>query len=170
MRSDPERNFWKGFLAGAVGGLVACFAMVQFYALLPNAESSTQQGTEDSTVKAASALSQNVFHHKLTPQQKKIAGPLMHYGFGTSVAAIYGAVAEFAPFVHTGWGMPLGVAVWLGAHVIAVPALGLSEPVTESTPRKEAAEFGAHLLYGVVVEGLRCLLRRRALRESYRHK
>ena len=164
MRSDPIRNSWKGFLAGAIGGLVASFAMTQFYVLLQKAESSARQGTEDSTVKAVGAISQNVFHHKLTPQQKRIAGPMMHYGFGASVAAIYGAVAEFAPLVRTGWGMPFGAGVWLGAHVIAVPALGLSEPVTESTPRKEAAEFGAHLVYGVVVEGLRCLLRRRALR------
>ena len=163
MGSDPRRNSCKGFLAGAVGGLVASFAMAQFYVLLPKAESPAQQGTEDSTVKAAGAISQNVFHHKLTPQQKTIAGPMMHYGFGVSVAAIYGAVAEFAPVVRTGWGMPFGVGVWLAAHVIAVPALGLSEPVTESTPRKEVAEFGAHLLYGVVVESLRRLLRGRIL-------
>ena len=164
MRNDPEGNSWKGFLAGAVGGLVACFAMGQFYALLPKAESSAKQSTEDSTVKAAGAISQKFFHHKLTPQQKKIAGPMMHYGFGTSVAAIYGAVAEFAPFVRTGWGMAFGAGVWLGAHVITVPALGLSEPVTKSTPRKEAAEFGAHLVYGAVVEGLRRFVRTRLLR------
>jgi len=109
MGSEPRRNSCKGFLAGAVGGLVASFAMGQFYLLLPKAETPAQQGTEDSTVKAAGAISQNGFHHKLAPQQKMIAGPMMHYGFGVSVAAIYGAMAEFAPVVRTGWGMPFGV-------------------------------------------------------------
>jgi putative membrane protein len=164
MRSDPKRSPWKGFLAGAVGGLVAAFAMSQFHSLFREAESSAQQGKEDSTVKAASAISQNIFHHDLTPEQKKLAGPTMHYGFGAGVAAIYGTVAEFAPLVCTGWGMPFGAAVWLGAHVITVPALGLSPPIAQSAPRKEAAEFGAHLVYGAVVEGLRRFVRTRLLR------
>ena len=88
----------------------------------------------------------------------------MHYGFGANVAAIYGTTAELAPPVSTGWGIPFGAAVWLGAHVITVPALGLSEPITHSAPRAEAVEFGAHLVYGAVAEGLRRFLRRRLLR------
>jgi hypothetical protein len=43
--------------------------------------------------------------------------------------------------------------------VITVPAFGLSKPVTRSTPRREAVEFGAHLVYGAVVEVVRRLLR-----------
>lgn len=108
--------------------------------------------------------SRTVFHHKLTLDQKKIAGPTVHYGFGANVAAIYGTTAELAPLVSTGWGIPFGAAVWLGAHVITVPALGLSEPITHSAPRAEAVEFGAHLVYGAVAEGLRRFLRRRLLR------
>ena len=84
--------------------------------------------------------------------------------FGANVAAIYGTTAELAPLVSTGWGIPFGAAVWLGAHVITVPALGLSEPITHSAPRAEAVEFGAHLVYGAVAEGLRRFLRRRLLR------
>jgi len=164
MRSDPKRSPWKGFLAGAVGGLVAAFAMSQFYVLFQEAESPVQQGQEDSTVKAASAITRSIFHHQLTPEQKKIAGPAMHYGFGASVAAVYGAVAEFAPLVRTGWGMPFGAAVWLGAHVITVPALALSRPIAESAPREEAAELGLHLVYGAFVEGLRRLVRTYLLR------
>jgi len=164
MRTDPKQNLWKGFLAGALGGLAASFAMSQFHALFQKAGSSALQRGEDSTVKAASAVSRIVFHHKLTLDQKKIAGPTVHYGFGANVAAIYGTTAELAPLVSTGWGIPFGAVVWLGAHVITVPALGLSEPITHSAPRAEAVEFGAHLVYGAVAEGLRRFLRRRLLR------
>jgi hypothetical protein len=45
-----------------------------------------------------------------------------------------------------------------------VPALVFSESVTESAPDAELTEFGAHLVYGAVAEGLRRLLRRRVLR------
>jgi putative membrane protein len=159
MRTDPKPDPRKGLLAGAVGGLIACFAMSQFHALFHSVESSAEGNQEDSTVKTASAVSQIVFHHELTRRQKDIAGPAVHYGFGIAIAMFYGAAVEILPVLRTGWGMPFGVAVWLGAHVITVPALGLSEPVTRSTPRREAVEFGAHLVYGTVVEGVRRLLR-----------
>ena len=162
MRIDPKPNPRRGLLAGAVGGLIACFAMSQFHSFFQKVESSTEDKQEDSTVKTASAISQRIFHHELTPQQKTVAGPAVHYGFGASIATFYGAAVEVLPVLRTGWGMPFGVAVWLGAHVITVPALGLSEPVTRSTPLREAVEFGAHLVYGVVVEGVRRLLRNAA--------
>jgi uncharacterized membrane protein YagU involved in acid resistance len=159
MRIDPKPNTRRGFLAGAVGGLIACFAMSQFHTFFQKVESSAADKQEDSTVKTASAVSQKIFHHELTPDQNKIAGPAVHYGFGASIATFYGAAVEVLPFLRTGLGMPFGAAVWLGAHVITVPALGLSEPVTRSTPLREAVEFGAHLVYGAVVEAVRRLLR-----------
>ena len=140
---------------------MACFAMSEFHSAFQKLESSDQDRHEDSTVKTAAAVSERIFHHQLTPQQMEIAGPAVHYGFGASIATMYGAAVEILPVLRTGWGMPFGVAVWLGAHVITVPALGLSEPVTSSTPRREAVEFGAHVLYGTVVESIRRLLRNR---------
>jgi uncharacterized membrane protein YagU involved in acid resistance len=163
MRIDPKANPRLGLLAGAAGGLVAAFAMSQFHSFFQKVESPAQdkpkEKQEDSTVKTAHAVSRKIFHHELTPQQKKIVGPAVHYGFGASVAMFYGAAIEVLPALRTGWGIPFGAAVWLGAHVITVPALGLAEPVTRSSPRREAAEFGAHLVYGAVAEGVRRLLR-----------
>jgi len=155
MGTEPKPDLRKGVLAGALGGLIASFAMNRFHSLFQKVESSSAVTQEDSTAKAASAVSQKIFQHELTPQEKKIAGPAMHYAFGASVASLYGAAVEVLPVLRTGWGLPFGVAVWLGAHVITVPALGLSEPVTKSTPRREAVEFGAHLVYGAVVESVR---------------
>jgi putative membrane protein len=165
MKSIAEVNrterVWKGLLAGALAGLVASWAMSQFHSLLAqNAGTSSPESKEDSTVKTASAISRTVLHRELTAQEKKAAGLAVHYSFGSGVAAIYGTAVELAPVTRTGWGLPFGAAVWLGAHVIAVPVVGLSGPVTESTPREEAVEFGAHLLYGAVVEAVRRLLRK----------
>ena len=157
-------HVWKGLLAGALGGLVASWAMSQFHSFFAqNAGTSPPQSKEDSTVKTASAISRTILHRELTAQEKKVAGPAVHYSFGSSVAAIYGTAVELAPVTRIGWGLPFGAAVWLGAHVTAVPALGLSRPVTESTPREETVEFGAHLLYGAIVEAVRRLLRKHLL-------
>ena len=122
MRIDPKPNTRRGLLAGALGGLIACFAMSQFHSFFQKAESPAEDEQEDSTVKTASAVSQKIFHHELTPHQKKIAGPAVHYGFGVSIASCYGATVEVLPILRTGLGMPFGAAVWLGAHVITVPA------------------------------------------------
>src|SRR5579864_5818115 len=60
---NRQRNVWKGLLASAVGGLVASFVMGQFHsAFAQNAKTSSRQGQEDSTVKAASAISRSIFH------------------------------------------------------------------------------------------------------------
>lgn len=66
----------------------------------------------------------------MTEQQKKVAAPAVHYGFGTSVGAIYGMLLESRQVKLAGWGLPFGALVWLAAHVIVVPALDLSEQVT----------------------------------------
>ena len=165
MGTERPRNPWKGLLAGACGGFIASFAMSQFHSLvLSPPDTSPQQHKEDSTVLAASAISEAIFNRKLSDEDKKFAGPAVHYAFGASMAAAYGTMVEFKPVTSAGWGMPFGVVIWLGAHVISVPALGLSEPITRSTFPSEATEFGAHLVYGAVAETVRRLVRMYILR------
>jgi uncharacterized membrane protein YagU involved in acid resistance len=162
MGIKRHQHPWKTLVAGALGGLAGSLAMGQFYSLLIRDKgTSSDESKEDSTVKAASEISESIFHHELTLQQKKFAGPAVHYLFGASMGAAYGTFLEVGDLTCTGWGMPFGAAVWLGAHVIAVPALNLSEPITRSSPATEGAEFAAHLVYGVVVEGVRRFLQRR---------
>jgi hypothetical protein len=95
MRIDPGTTFFSG----AAGGIIASFAMSQVHSFFEDAESSPQSDEDDSTVKAASA--EAVLQRELTPHQKKAAGPLVHYGFGTSIAAAYGAAAEMLPVLRT---------------------------------------------------------------------
>ncbi|MBV8810609.1 MAG: DUF1440 domain-containing protein [Acidobacteriaceae bacterium] len=161
QRGEVEGQYprpWKSVLAGAVAGLAGSFAMSQFHALLPQSTPPTRQNGEDSTVKVASAISHVIFDHDLSGHEEEIAGPLVHYVFGTGVGALYGTVVEYAKPVQAGWGLAFGTAVWLGAHVLIVPALGLSEPITRSSSSAEAAEFAAHLVYGTVVESVRRVL------------
>src|SRR5262244_2566812 len=81
---------------------------------------------EDPTVKVAAAATR-LAGYRLAEHQKAPAGSFVRYGFGAVVGALYGAAAEIVPMVRSALGLPFGAAVWLGAHVIAVPALGLAE-------------------------------------------
>ena len=158
MNRYRSRVGWKGLLAGAAGGLIASFAMAKFSSLFMSG-SNSEQGQEDSTVRAASAIVQALFHHELTPEQKAIAGPVMHYLFGSTMGATYGVLVEYWGAARTGWGLPFGAVVWLGAHAIVVPALGLSEPITHNAPAAEAVEGAAHLVYGAMLETVRRSIR-----------
>lgn len=158
MKRYRSRVGWKGLLAGAAGGLIASFAMVKFSSLFMSG-SNSEQGQEDSTVRAASAIVKALFHHELRPEQKVAAGPVIHYLFGSTMGATYGVLVEFWDEARTGWGLPFGAVVWLGAHVIVVPAFGLSKPITRNAPSAEAIEGAAHLVYGAMLESVRRSIR-----------
>lgn len=116
---------------------------------------------DDTTVKAASAVSEGIFDHKLTKNEKKIAGPAVHYAFGTSVGGLYGAVAEAAPEITAGAGLPFGAAFWLVADETAVPLLGLSKGPAAYPLSTHAYALASHLVYGLTAE-----LVRRAVRNA----
>ncbi len=138
---------WKSVAAGTVGGLVAAFAMNQFQSLLKAAsgqrESSSQD--EDATVKTAKAISQTLFAHELTEDEKKWAGPTVHYSLGASLGAVYGALAEATPIATAGAGAAYGTAVWFGADEMAVPAFGLSKGPAETPLSAHLSALASHL-------------------------
>lgn len=166
----------KGLAAGVVGGLVASWVMDEFQAgwskvsesLEASQKSSKKkkqksQGSseeqEPATVKAAEAISENVFDHRLTKAEKKIAGPAVHYAMGATSGAIYGVAAELVPFVTVGAGIPFGGAVWLIADDAALPALGLSKSPTEYPLSIHAYALASHLVYGLTTDVVRRALR-----------
>lgn len=171
---------WKGMAAGLAAGLVATWAMTKFQNLTAKlggkseqdeprdpqhsahrgTEESARQGEDDATVKAASAISEGLFHHELTQREKEVAGPAMHYGFGVLTGALYGALAELSPAITRGAGLPFGTAVWLGADEVAVPAFKLAGPPWEHPAPVHARALAAHLVYGLTAEMVRRPLRR----------
>jgi hypothetical protein len=134
--NHSEPNVWKGALAGLIAGLVASWTMDSFQDIwllvssgndsskkenssahhceeskLKAEQSSNQTAKaddkdEDDTIKTASVVSEAFFGHELTPYEKKIAGPAVHYAVGATVGIVYGLAAELAPKVTSGAGFP----------------------------------------------------------------
>jgi putative membrane protein len=171
MSKQSPPNVWEGMAAGIVGGLVASYVMGEFqklwayYAEEKKAKGATKKGrksskeNEPATVKAASAISEGVFDHKLTKAEKKIAGPAVHYAMGATSGAIYGTVAELVPEVTAGSGMPFGTAVWLAVDDITVPAVGLAKWPTEYPLSTHVYALASHLVYGLTTEAVRRAVR-----------
>jgi putative membrane protein len=158
---------WRGIIAGLVGGVIAAGAMSLAHKGLGGLVSGTrqpapaaeQQQSEDATVRVADGITGWLLKHPLPEDRKPLAANIVHYAFGAGVGGLYGGIATVAPRVTMGLGLPFGVAVWLGAHVIMVPALGLAAPPTRQPASKEALEFFLHLVYGAVTELVRRLVR-----------
>ena len=119
-----------------------------------------KEDQDDATVKTAKAISEGVFGHELTESEKKPAGAVVHYAFGTASGGLYGAMAEVAPQVTTGAGIPFGAVFWLTADEMAVPLLGLAKGPSEYPVSTHVYSLASHLVYGLTAE-----LSRRAIRQ-----
>ncbi len=173
---SPEAELWKGVAAGLAAGLIGTFVMTQFMTIWSKAEEKVEERLgkgqeakaaaqpeseteENSTVKVASAISENVFNHKLQGEQKKAAGNFVHFGYGTLMGGVYGVLSELYPKISAGHGSLYGTALWVGGDTVVVPALGLSQPPQERSAGELAYEAAAHLVYGVVTETVRGALK-----------
>jgi putative membrane protein len=156
----------RGLAAGLLAGLVASYAMNAFQTATsrlsqpaePKRPRRKTQGYEDSdlaTAKVASVLSENVLHHRLSPYQKDIADPAVHYAVGAALGGLYGVAAEFAPQVTAGAGLPFGTAVAVVLDEGVVPAVGLSAPPWDSSASTHLYSLSSHLVFGLTVELVR---------------
>jgi putative membrane protein len=169
-----RKSLWKGAVAGLAGGLVASWVMTEAQTgmeaiakkLQQNGKSSSpdseqkkneqSEGSEDATVKTAKRLSHTFLHRSLNSSEKEKAGPIVHYAFGTLIGGIYGATAEKVPQIKSGYGLPFGAAIFVGADEIAVPALGLSpKSFSETEPQEHAYALLSHFVYGATAEIVR---------------
>ena len=167
MKNNNDENMLKGAVAGFIGGIVGTVVMTGFQALLSSLaeeekKKSKKKADEPANVKAAEAISENVFGHHLQKSEKEPAGEAMHWAMGAGSGLIYGLMSELAPVSTAGFGLPFGAAVWLIADDIVVPALGFSKPVTEYPLSTHFYALSSHLVYGVTTElarqGVRKLL------------
>ena len=158
-----RESAWLGAGAGLIGGLAGSFAIGAFhqYWAKKMRSSIVQKGTA-STQRAADRLSRGVTGHGLDQPTKMKAASAVHFAFGSLMGAAYGAAASANRNIGMALGVPFGATVYAGAHAAAVPALGLSEPPTQSRPREEVGEFLGHLVYGVVTD----LTRRAVIRAA----
>ncbi|MGI8917829.1 MAG: DUF1440 domain-containing protein [Pyrinomonadaceae bacterium] len=185
MTAEP--SVWKGLAAGAAGGLVASVVMNQFQSWLGGTIAGTerwhgaqslQQGSpdhgaarelkergsedpaDDAAMRLANVVSEGVLDRGLSKHEKDAAGTAVHYVFGATTGAWYGAAAEAFPVVTAGGGLAFGGLVWLTADEGVVPALGLSKSPTEYPLQIHAYAFASHLVYGLTTELVRRAVRR----------
>ncbi len=177
-RHRRDHEVLEGITSGAIAGLVASWTMNQFQAqwskaahalearLHPAAqaesdapEQSSQQDSEDATMRTAEWISEGVLHRPLSKIQRKKLGPVVHYGTGTLMGAAYGALSEFLPQATAADGALFGTAVFAGLDELGLWAVGLAGSPAEYPISTHAQALAAHCVYGVTTETVRKALR-----------
>lgn len=172
---NSHHVLWKGFVSGLAAGLAGTAAMTLFQTgwskarkeLRPSKRSGEsknsdrQQSSEDepSTVKVANKISGATLHRDLRKSEKEPASYAVHFAFGTVTGGIYGISSEYLRIARTGYGLLHGLGLWAGADATVLPAIGLSQPVTERSASELTYEILAHAVYGMSSEATRRFVR-----------
>ncbi len=181
---SKQPSLLRGLVIGATAGIAATLVMDQFQKLTAASQKAVEKqkkladgespwqiaheqaeqeqreaSQEGSTEKVARNLAQAA-GKDIPPDSKKQAGQAVHYTFGTLMGVVYGVTSEFLPEVASGGGTAFGTILFLGADEIAVPALQLAPPPTETAPIDHLQHWAAHIVYGGSLELVRSLLRR----------
>jgi putative membrane protein len=146
-----QKSLLKGLVAGAIAGLVATAAKTAAEKIYPPRVHGESEPPE--------LLAEKIAGHHLDDETKEVASEAIHWGFGALAGAAYGALAEFYPAATGKQGASFGLALMSLTHEGALPAMGLSEPPEEQGFREHTSEAGSHILYGVVAEKVRKLVR-----------
>jgi len=147
-----------GLMAGIAAGLVAAAAMAAFQAgaakLLPD-----EGGDEDpSTVKAADLVSEAATGAQVPEPYRQASGEMVHYVVGAVMGGIYGVLTEYRPEASAGFGSAYGIATSTLLDEAAVPALDLGPAPDEAPIASHIYGVASHLVFGIVLEGVRRLV------------
>ena len=143
MKNIHQRFPGAGIAAGAIGGLIGGFFKLGWEVPFP-------PRLPDRIPEPMVLVS--MFTHHPTPVYQSI---VIHFTFSILSGIVYGGLGEFFPIVAIGMGVGFGLIIWVGAHEIVMPLMGLT-PATWNLPMSEQlSEFFGHAGWGFVIEVFR---------------
>jgi putative membrane protein len=145
----PKRLPLAGIVAGAFGGFMSAFVKLGWEVPFPP--------RAPGRIPEPQVLV-TMFTHTATSGNMSL---VIHFLFSIVFGALYGAMVEFFPVVAIGMGTIYGLAVWIGAHEIVMPWMGLSPPTWRLPWTEQFSEFFGHAVWGFAIEIFRRDLRRR---------
>lgn len=144
-------SLWKGLVAGLVAGVAATAAKTLAEKLYPPRIHGEPEPEE--------LLTERVAGHPLDHTTELVAAESIHWGFGAAAGAFYGALAEFYPAATSKEGANFGLVLMGLTQQGVLPAMGLSAPAEQQSEREQTSEAATHLIFGVVAERVRSIVR-----------
>jgi putative membrane protein len=147
-----------GLAAGITAGLVASAAMAAFQSRASTLLPDDGNAEDPATVQAADKVSEAILDAPVPEPYREDAGQAVHYITGAVLGGIYGLITEYRPEASAGFGSAYGIVTSALLDEAAVPAAGLAPPPSETPVETHAYGAASHLVYGVVLEGVRWLI------------
>lgn len=108
-----------------------------------------------STSALADAIAQRALRRKLSARERETGAAIIHYAVGATGGVMYAALATKAAGITRLSGAIFGIAIWMLADEILLPATGfLRSPKTYSL-LSQANSLGEHVIYGLTAESVR---------------
>jgi hypothetical protein len=179
LPEERERSWWKGFVAGAVGGIAGVAAMNLYQRgvkpLLDrsnNGEDGRARRHDISLIgrqhrfqESSTAALGRIIHEKMTKTEpddrtQKQLSNAVHWGYGITMGGIYGLVRGKRRNEDPIGGLGYGMALWIIGDELAVPLLGLAEGPRAYAKTLHAESLGAHIVYGIATAAVAQSVRR----------
>lgn len=142
-----------GAVAGAAATAAMTLAMEAMFRVLPR-RSQYPLPPRQVTMKVADEAG---LKDDLSESGRRAATLAAHFGYGSTMGALYAAMARRWDEPRPGAGIAWGTTVWAANYLAALPALGLLRPATEHPPERTALMVVAHWIWGAVLEtAVRC--------------
>jgi putative membrane protein len=139
MLRFPRRRPGAAIIAGAIGGLIGGWFKLGW-------EVTWAPRAADRIPEPMVLVS--MFTHVATAGWVSL---VIHFAFSLLAGIAYGVLVEFLPIVAIGAGIGFGLAIWVGAHEIVMPLIGLTPPVGQLPLNEQGSEFFGHALWGFVI-------------------
>jgi putative membrane protein len=144
-------SLWKGLVAGLAAGVAATAAKTLAEKFYPPRIHGEPEPPE--------LLTEHIAGHPLDHATEIVAAEGIHWGFGAAAGAFYGALAEFYPAATSKEGANFGLVLMALTHQGILPAMGLSASAEQQSEREQTSEAATHLIFGVVAERVRRIVR-----------
>jgi uncharacterized membrane protein YagU involved in acid resistance len=169
MANSPTNDTTKMLLAGALAGLAATAPMTLAMEVLHRQLPARQRHPlppRKITIRAARRAG---IARELNESQRLGLTLAAHLGYGTTVGALYGPLAQRVSGPAAVKGMGYGLIVWAVSYLGLLPVLGLIRPATQHAARRNALMIAAHLVWGATLGLLTERMAPREKRKTSRH-
>ncbi|MCL5458768.1 DUF1440 domain-containing protein [Loigolactobacillus coryniformis] len=138
--------------AGATAGLVSGLVKLGWEALLP-----PRTPERDATNPPQTFLQQHGLSYAQTHKTYRYNGHdvpwvslMLHFGFSSGIGALYSVTGHYLPFTKLGNGAAYGLATWAGAHLLAMPTLGIVPTAKDQPMPEHISEAAGHMVWNWV--------------------
>lgn len=166
MIARHQPSLSKALLAGGFAGLAGACAMSGFtrlwIALAPEPARSKNKARclpyseqeRDATFRIADIVGRRLFDRRLNEREKCKGAVIVHYAVGATTGAGYAILAKRFHQVRKFSGVMFGVAVWLLADELLMPATGSTRKLRDYSWLAQANALGEHIIYATTADAL----------------